>query len=209
GCMKSLFGRVYAPSTLGSFLRKFTHGHTRQLDAVATRFLSGLGQQAPLLPVPDSSGAESMVFVDIDDSMIEVASAAKQGAGIGYSNVRGLNAMIATASTTSAAPIILGQRLRRGPTHSVRGAPKLLSDSLAALNRIPGVSADAPVVVRGDSAYYSSDVIKAARRAGAEVSVTIKLTSPIKKAIRKIPETGWTTIKYPRAIWDEDSGTWI
>jgi hypothetical protein len=28
-----VFGRVYAPSTLGSFLRSFTFGHVRQLDA--------------------------------------------------------------------------------------------------------------------------------------------------------------------------------
>lgn len=212
GGMKSLFGRVYAPSTLGSFLRKFTHGHVRQLDAVATRFLCGLGRQAPLVPVADTrgaGGADGMVFVDIDDSMIEVASAAKQGAGIGYSKVRGLNALIATASTTAAAPVIIGQRLRRGPTHSVRGAPKLLADSLATLGRIPGVSVDAPLVVRADSAYYTTGIIAAARRAGAQVSVTVKMTSPVKNAIRAIGEDQWTAIKYPRAIWDEDSGTWI
>ena len=31
GGMRSLFSSVYAPSTLGSFLRTFTHGHVRQL----------------------------------------------------------------------------------------------------------------------------------------------------------------------------------
>ena len=35
GGMRRLFGRCYAPSTLGSFLRTFTFGHVRQLDAVA------------------------------------------------------------------------------------------------------------------------------------------------------------------------------
>src|SRR5690625_849686 len=74
GGMKSLFGRVYAPSTLGSFLRTFTHGHVRQLDAVATRFLSGLGRQAPLVPVADTrgaGGAGGTGFGDIADSRIE------------------------------------------------------------------------------------------------------------------------------------------
>ncbi|MFJ8582509.1 IS1380 family transposase [Micromonospora sp. NPDC093277] len=33
GGMRSLFTAVYAPSTLGSFLRTFTHGHVRQLQA--------------------------------------------------------------------------------------------------------------------------------------------------------------------------------
>src|SRR4051794_36268586 len=35
GGMRSLFTGMYAPSTLGSFLRAFTHGHVRQLQAAA------------------------------------------------------------------------------------------------------------------------------------------------------------------------------
>ena len=37
GGMGRVFDRAYAPSTLGSFLRAFTFGHVRQLDAVASR----------------------------------------------------------------------------------------------------------------------------------------------------------------------------
>ena len=37
GGMARLFGGVRAPSTLGTFLRTFTFGHVRQLDAVASR----------------------------------------------------------------------------------------------------------------------------------------------------------------------------
>jgi hypothetical protein len=42
GGMGRVFAHGYAPSTLGSFLRSFTFGHVRQLDAVAARFLTGL-----------------------------------------------------------------------------------------------------------------------------------------------------------------------
>ena len=42
GGMPRLFAGVRAPSTLGTFLRAFTFGHVRQLDAVAARFLAGL-----------------------------------------------------------------------------------------------------------------------------------------------------------------------
>jgi hypothetical protein len=42
GGMGRVFAQVYAPSTLGSFLRAFTFGHVRQLDAVASRFLIAL-----------------------------------------------------------------------------------------------------------------------------------------------------------------------
>jgi hypothetical protein len=34
GGMRKVFSNCYAPSTLGSFLREFTFGHVRQLDAV-------------------------------------------------------------------------------------------------------------------------------------------------------------------------------
>src|SRR5947208_6754571 len=49
GGMDRVFEGAYAPSTLGSFLRAFTFGHVRQLDAVATRFLTGLSVQTPLV----------------------------------------------------------------------------------------------------------------------------------------------------------------
>jgi hypothetical protein len=38
-------------------------------------------------------------MVDLDDTIIEVHGHQKQGAGFGYSGVRGLNALLATAST--------------------------------------------------------------------------------------------------------------
>src|SRR6476619_3510783 len=53
GGMGRIFAWAYAPSTLGSFLRAFTFGHVRQLDAVAARFLlalAGLVGLAPRLP---------------------------------------------------------------------------------------------------------------------------------------------------------------
>src|SRR3954451_13875163 len=98
-------GRVLAPasapSTLGSFLRAFTFGHVRQLDAVASRFLTRLADRAPLLGSPGAG--EERVLVDVDDTIIEVHGHAKQGAGFGYSGVAGLNALLATVRTTDTA----------------------------------------------------------------------------------------------------------
>ena len=50
GAMRRLFTGTRAPSTLGTFLRAFTFGHVRQLDAVASRLLVNLAREAPLLP---------------------------------------------------------------------------------------------------------------------------------------------------------------
>ena len=114
GGMRRLFDRVYAPSTLGSFLRAFEFGHVRQLDAVASRFLTGLTRESTeLLPA-----GEGYTFVDIDDTIIEVEGYLKQGASFGYSGVRGLNAVLAVASTPESAPVVLTQRLRKGSTSS-------------------------------------------------------------------------------------------
>lgn len=80
GGMSTIFNQIYAPSTLGSFLRSCAFGHVRQFDAVASRFLTGLAAQAPHL-VPATGG---YVFVDVDDTIIEVHGYKKQGAGFGY-----------------------------------------------------------------------------------------------------------------------------
>src|SRR6476646_10995244 len=51
GGMGRLFDAIYAPSTLGSFLREFRFGHVRQLDAVAARFITALaGRPRSWLP---------------------------------------------------------------------------------------------------------------------------------------------------------------
>jgi hypothetical protein len=205
GGMTHLFDRVYAPSTLGSFLRSFAFGHVRQLDAISSRFLANLNEHTPLLPTSEDTG-QAMVFVDIDDTVIDVHSAAKQGAGFGYQGSRGLNALLATASTAGSGQIIVGQRLRKGSTSSARGADKLVSDALATTARI---GSGAPVLVRADSAYYSSGVVKAAHDGGADVSITVRMDKRIKAAIGSISDDAWTGIEYPEAIYDEDSGAWI
>ncbi len=50
GGMGRLFDRMYAPSTLGLFLREFRFGNVRQLDAVSTRVLQNLAVGAPPQP---------------------------------------------------------------------------------------------------------------------------------------------------------------
>ena len=50
GGMARLFDEVRAPSTLGTFLRLFTFGHVRQLDAVAARLLGRLAAAASTPP---------------------------------------------------------------------------------------------------------------------------------------------------------------
>ena len=204
GGMGRLFHRTYAPSTLGSFLREFRFGHVRQLDAVASRLLANLAVDTPLLQVR----AGERVMVDLDDTIIEVHGYLKQGAGFGYSGVRGLNALLATASTTSSAPVVIGQRLRQGKTGSPKGAARIVGDALATLRRT-GVAAGVRPLLRADSAFYGHATIGTAIIAGADVSVTARMDPAVKAAIATIPDDGWEMIEYTDSIRDEITGQLI
>jgi hypothetical protein len=201
GGMDRLFAGVRAPSTLGTFLRAFTFGHVRQLDAVAARLLVNLAGQAPLL-----TAAAELVYVDVDDTVRQTYGHAKQGAGHGYTGVKGLNALIATVSTAASAPVIVGTRLRKGATNSAKGAARLVADALITAK---AAGASGLRVLRADSAFYNHDVIAAASRQKAWFSITARQDSAVRKAIATIDAGAWTTIKYPNAIFDEEQQRWI
>ena len=116
GGMKSLFGGVYAPSTVGTLLREFTFGHARQLESVLREHLVALCGRVDLLP-----GADQRVFVDIDSLLRPVYGHAKQGASYGHTKIagkqnlrKGLSPLATTISTPGSAPVIAGMRLRAG-----------------------------------------------------------------------------------------------
>jgi hypothetical protein len=207
GGMSRVFARAYAPSTLGSFLRAFTFGHVRQLDAVASRFLTRLAAQAPLLGA-GTDGGDRRVLVDVDDTIIEVHGHAKQGAGFGYTGVRGLNALLATVTTPACAPVIVAQRLRKGSCGSPRGAKRLVADVLKSIRALQLEPLTKPLV-RADSAFYGRGLVLAALRAGADVSVTVRLDPKVRAAIAAIGEDAWEPIEYTDAVFDEQAQRWV
>ena len=180
GAMGELFGGIRAPSTLGSFLRSFTWGNVRQLDAVAREFLGELAAGTPLLP-----GADVLAFIDMDSTQKRVYGHAKQGAGFGHTKiqgksllVRGLNALAAVISTPLAAPVIAAARLRGGTANSARGAASLAAESITTAR---ACGCTGLLVVRIDSAYYSAKVLTPSA-AAARAS-----PSPSRRAARSAP----------------------
>jgi hypothetical protein len=196
-----LFGGIYAPSTLGSFLRSFTFGHVRQLQAATRRFTGNLIGHVGLIPA-----GEPIVFLDIDSKIKQVYGPAKQGASFGYTKVRGLHFQVVAASTPRSRPVIMASRLRKGSAGSGKGAASLVAEAIKAL-RQAGVSAR--ILVRADSAFFSAKLVKAVRDAGAQYSITVANTKTIRAAIERIPESAWRTIKYRDAVWDQDEQRWI
>lgn len=213
GGMGRLFARAYAPSTLGSFLRACTFGHVRQLDAVASRFLLKLTElaaphaQTATTDSTADTASRGYVLLDADDTIVEVHGHAKQGAGFGYSGVRGLNALLATVTTSGCAPLIVAQRLRKGACSSSRGAKRLVADAVKTSRRLLGPTV--PMLVRMDSAFYARGPVHATLAGGAQVSVTVRMDPRVKAAIASIGDDAWTTIEYTDAVFDESSGRWI
>ncbi len=70
--------RVMAPSTLGTFLRSFTFGHVRQLDAVIAETLRGPGARG--------RPGDAAMTIDLDSTICEVHGKHKQGAAYGYTH---------------------------------------------------------------------------------------------------------------------------
>jgi hypothetical protein len=208
GAMPQLFGGIRAPSTLGSFLRSFTWGNVRQLDAVSRRLLAGLAGRAPLLP-----GGDALAFIDMDSMQKRVYGHAKQGAGFGHTKiqgksllVRGLNALAAVISTPLAAPVIAATRLRGGTANSARGAASMAAEAITTARH---AGCTGLLLFRIDSAYYSAAVLGAIRAGGACFSVTVPAHRKVRAAIAAISDDAWTPVTYPRAVWDEDQGRLI
>jgi hypothetical protein len=208
GGMGSLFVSVYAPSTLGEFLREFTHGHGRQLEAAGREVLVDLARRTPLL-----EGADGLTFVDIDSMLRRVYGKKKQGAGFGHAKVggynvwlRGYNPLIATLSTPLVAPVVAATRLRAGNAASARGAAWQVAEAIGTAR---ACGASGLVVVRADSAFYAKTVIWACRRNRAHFSITARMDAKTQAACEAIPDEGWVDIQYPQAVWDEDEQRWI
>lgn len=205
GAMGRVFDGLRAPSTLGTFLRSFTHGHVQQLDAVGARLLAGLARQAPGL-LAGAGPEEAIAFVDVDDTIREVHGYAKQAAAFGYSRVRGLNVQLATVSTPSAAPVIARARLRRGNVASHTGAGRMLAQAITTA-RAAGVKSQ--ILCRADSAYYGWAFVGTAIRHGTWFSVTTRKNPQVVAAIAGIGEDAWAPIEYPNALWEDAEQRWV
>jgi Transposase DDE domain group 1 len=197
-----VFEQVRAPSTVGTFLRAFSHGHVQQLNRVLREFLVALCARVNVLP-----GADQVVFVDLDSTHRQVYGYAKEGAAVGrHKGKKTLHPLITSVSTPLARPVVAGIRLRKGKAADVRGAARFLAETLAVVRRI---APNATVVVRGDSKFYTAKVVAAAARYGASVSLTTGSNPDVNTTIAAIPDAAWTAIHYPEAFVDTDTGELI
>ena len=203
-----VFDEVYAPSTLGIFLREFSFGHTNQLAAVARAHLVALAQRTPLLP-----GSDERVFLDIDSLLRPVYGNHKQGASFGHAKIAsrallrlGLSPQITTLSTATAPPVIAEARLRSGKAGSGRAAA---SQVRQAITTARACGPTGTIMVRGDSAFGTKKVIATCCEEGAEFSLSVTRNKRITAAIEAIDEHAYTPVHYPGAVENPDTGALI
>ena len=208
GGMKRLFTEVYAPATLGQFLREFTHGHTSQLASVARAHLVNLVERTGLL-----AGIESQAYVDIDSLLRPVYGHAKEGASFGHTKIsgkqvlrRGLSPLATTISTRDSAAVVAGIRLRGGKAGSGKAAASMVAE---AVKTARDAGAGGKILVRGDSAYGTAAVVNACLRAGVQFSVVLAKNPAVVRAIDTIAADAWAAVTYPGACTDPDTGELI
>jgi hypothetical protein len=118
--------RVAAPSTLGTFLRSFTWGSTRQLDYVAGQALAR-AWQAGAGPGPWP------LTIDIDSTHCQTYGLAKQGATrVDRHGERGYHPLLASVAGTGD---VLHSRLREGVANSGRGAASFVAEAITRARR--------------------------------------------------------------------------
>ena len=176
--------RVMAPSTLGTFLRAFTFGHVRQLEAVIGKALERAWAAGA------GPGVEPLV-IDIDSTICPVDGKQKQGAGFGYTKVLGYHPILATRADTGE---VLHARMRKGQANTQRGARRFIDELVARVRR---AGATGEITMRMDSGFWSNDTITTLGRLDVRYTMAVRTnTKGIAAAIAAIPDDAWVDIDY-------------
>ena len=176
--------RVMAPSTLGTFLRAFSFGHVRQLEAVVGKMI----ERAWAFGSGPGAGA---MTIDIDSTICEVDGKQKQGAGFGYTHKLGYHPILATRSDTGE---VLHARMRKGQANTQRGARRFIDELVARVRR---AGATGQLAMRMDSGFWSNDTIVTLGRLNVRYTMAVRTnTKGIATAIAAIDETAWVDIDY-------------
>src|SRR5215210_8918676 len=179
-----LGGWVPAPSTLGTFLRAFTFGHVRQLDALLGKALERAWQAG-------AGPGSGRLVIDVDSFVGEVCGELKQGAAYGYTKLFGYHPILATRADTREA---LHIRLRKGSANTQKGMLRFTDELIA---RVTRAGATGVKLLRADSGFWNTKVFERLERAGWQYSIGVRMIKTVHAAVAAIPDDAWTKIDYP------------
>ena len=180
-----LGGWIPAPSTLGTFLRAFTFGHVRQLDALLGRTLERAWKAG-------AGPGDRRLVIDVDSFVGEVCGPMKQGAAYGYTKLFGYHPILATRADTREA---LHIRLRKGSANTQKGIRRFCDELIA---RVERAGATGTKLLRADSGFWNTKVFERLERAGWQYSIGVRNIKTVKAAVQAIDDDAWQDIAYPQ-----------
>jgi hypothetical protein len=181
-----LGGWMPASSTLGTFLRAFTFGHVRQLDAL-------LGEALVRAWRAGAGPGSGRLVIDVDSFVGEVCGRLKQGAAYGYTKVLGYHPILATRSDTRE---VLHIRLRKGSANTSKGMLRFTDELIARVSR---AGANGVKLLRADSGFWNNKVFKRLEKAGWQYSIGVRMQQGIREAVQAIEESAWQKVEdYPK-----------
>jgi hypothetical protein len=179
-----LGGWMPAPSTLGTFLRAFTFGHVRQLDAL-------LGQALQRAWAAGAGPGDGRLVIDVDSFVGEVCGRLKQGAAYGYTRLLGYHPILATRADTREA---LHIRLRKGSANTQKGMLRFCEELIA---RVERAGATGVKLLRADSGFWNTKVFEYLEKMGWQYSIGVRMIKTVRAAVEAIDEDAWQRIDYP------------
>ena len=167
---------VPAPQTAGSFLRRFTLGHIRQLDkALRTVHLRAF----KLLGIAPGDA----VTLDFDSTYIRSYSSRREGADPTWTKRYTLHPLLCFVAEFGTC---LHAKLRRGKSGPSTGISSFVDESLS---RIPQAT---HIRARFDSGFYDSSLFAKLEGKGVTYLCGVPLVPRLTSVIREIRDTCWT-----------------
>jgi hypothetical protein len=163
---------VPAPQTAGSWLRRFSLGHIRQLDQALRKMQLNAFRAAGV----------SEVTLDFDSTYVFSRSKRRQGADRTYKKGYALHPLLCFDAASGAA---VHGRLRRGRAGASTGMKTFLTE---ALRRVP---AGVAVRARFDSGFYGGPLFEQLERSAVTYLCGVPMIPPIATALRSIPDQCW------------------
>jgi hypothetical protein len=189
-------GRVLGHTTVsasrcGQWLRGLTCDDTAGLarvnnDLIASAWQAGLGPGSTTGSVARDAG---WLVLDIDSTVIETYGSHKEGTSKrNYQGVKGYHPLILAEAETSQ---VVSGMLRDGNAAPAKDAAIFLDESFQQMAKTLGASKE--TVLRGDSGFYTKDVIDTCLDHDVRFSITIRQQAPIRDLIESINQDSYET----------------
>ena len=179
-----LGGWIPAPSTLGTFLRAFTFGHVRQLDALLGRSVERAWQAG-------AGPGDGRLVVDVDSFVGEVCGRLKRGASYGYTRLLGYHPILATRADTRE---VLHIRMRKGSANTQKGMLRFCQELAARVDRAGARGEKLLGPTRG---FGTPRSLSTSSKLGWQYSIGVRNIKKVQVAVQAIDESAWQHIDYP------------